>query len=472
MTENAYHFIGIGGIGMSGLARILLSRGVKVSGSDVAKTSTIEKLIEEGATIYRGQSAEHIKKGQIVVYSTDIKTENPEYQAARVLECPLWHRSDLLNHLIQGYKSLAVTGTHGKTTTSSLLAAVLLEAETDASFALGGILANIGTNARGGKGELFAFEADESDGSFLRYHPFGAIVTNIDNDHLGYYKGSTQYLIRAFKTCMDQVQSKEHLFWCGDDPFLSQLNYGGYSYGFAAKCDWRAANFRQKGFSFLFDIHHREHVYQNIEVALIAEHNALNALAVFALCKGLGITEEVIRAAFRSFKGALRRCEKKGEHKGILFIDDYGHHPTEIHLTLKAICKAVPDQRVLAVFQPHRYSRTKDCLGQYASIFDCASQVMITDVYAAGEKPIEGVSSHTILDELQAHGYSSHRYVPRDQLVKTLADEVQPGDVVVTFGAGDITHVGNETLTFLKEHEQVCVEDTCASHQASFSTLV
>jgi len=448
--DKRYHFIGIGGIGMSALARILLHRKIPVSGSDIALSYTIEGLIKEGAIIHRGHSGEIITPEMTVVYSSDIKNDNPEYQAALKLKCKLLHRSELLAQLIQGHRSLAVAGTHGKTTTSALLASVLVGAGLDPSFAVGGILPQFHANSRCGHGDIFAFEADESDGTFLKYHPFGAIITNIDDDHLNNFDNRFDKLVEAFRIFMSQVKSPEHLFWCGDDQHLSKLQVLGKTYGFGAGCDWVASNYRQKGFHIFFDIKREGRTYKDIEVASIGRYNALNALAVFGLATSLGISEDAIRMAFRSFQGVMRRCEKKGAYEGIRFLDDYAHHPTEISVTLQAIRNAVPEQRLVAIFQPHRYSRTQSCLGSYGTIFDQADELIVTDIFAAGESPISNLTHQNIIEEVQQASSISTQYVPRSALSHMLATFLRPGDVVVTLGAGDVTKVASETLSALE----------------------
>lgn len=449
MTQN-YHFIGIGGIGMSGLARLLLSRKISVTGSDIAISSTVENLIAQGATIHKGHSAKNVPPGSTVVYTSDVNQENPEYQAALKQNLPLLHRSDLLALILKDHRSLAVAGTHGKTTTSALLATTLVEAEFDPSFAVGGILPAFQSNASYGKGEYFPFEADESDRSFLKYHPFGVIITNIDQDHLINYEGSFSLLIESFKTFMSQVQSSKHLFWCKDDEHLSKLNFPGVTYGFHPSSDWKIISHRQEGFKMFFDVEHQGNKYSEIELSLSGRHNILNATAVFGLSLTLGAEEEKIRDAFKTFQGVLRRCEEKGRFNDILFLDDYAHHPVEIETTLKGIRKAIGTKRLIAVFQPHRYSRTQDCLGQYGNIFDAADELFVTDIYAAGETPIPNLSSALILDEIQQKSKISSQIISRPKLSQLLSDFVQPGDVVVTLGAGDITKLAPDTLALLE----------------------
>lgn len=448
MTKTT-HFIGIGGIGMSSLARLLIGKNHSVSGSDAAVNYITEGLEKEGARIFKGQSSTNITPHMRVIYSSDIKADNPEYQAALQLKCILMHRSDLLAELAREHRSLAVAGTHGKTTTSALLASVLVEAGLDPSFSVGGVLPQFHSNARLGQGDLFAFEADESDGTFLKYTPYGAIVTNIDNDHLVNFSGSEETLIKAFEVFLNQVSSPKHLFWCGDDDHLRKLNALGQSYGFGADCKWRVSNFRQQGFSITVDIENNGTIYKDVKVALTGQHNALNASAVFGLCMSLGVDEASIRKAFESFQGVLRRCQQKGEKHGVTFIDDYGHHPTEISATIKAIRQAVGERRLVVIFQPHRYSRTKDCLGQYRHIFDLADELVITDIFAAGESPILSVTADVILNEVRAASTIPAKYIPRSQLATVLADSSLPHDVIVTFGAGDITKLSDEVMKIL-----------------------
>lgn len=450
--KESYHFIGIGGIGMSGLARLLLNQNIKVTGSDIAFNPVIEGLMKEGAVIHRGQAAENVSPQTTVVFSSDIKADNPELQAAQKMQCALMHRADLLAHLLEGYKSLAVAGTHGKTTTSSLLATVMVDAEIDPSFAIGGMLPAFQSNARFGRGEYFAFEADESDRSFLKYHPFGAIVTNIDNDHLINYEGNFDLLIENFKLFMQQVQSPDHLFWCKDDAYLEKLGFPGQTYGFHPKSDWRIMAVQQDGFRMYMDIEHEKKMYSKIELALVGRHNVLNAAAVFGLSIMLGIPEASIRQSLKSFKGVLRRCENKGTYNRVQFLDDYAHHPTELQTTLRGIRQAVGPRRLIAVFQPHRYSRTQDCLGSFGTIFDAADELIITDIYGAGEIPIPNLSHETIKQEIEQHSNISCHYVPRSALSHFLSQFVQPNDVVVTLGAGDITKLSNETLVLLEKN--------------------
>lgn len=464
MIDNC-HFIGIGGIGMSGLARILLSRNSIVTGSDIHSSATTDELAKNGAKVFIGHSSEHILPKSTVVYSSDIKKDNPELLSAVQLQCPLLHRSDLLNHLMMGYKTLAVAGTHGKTTTSALLTAVLETGGLDPTFAVGGIIPQFQTNAKHGAGEYFVAEVDESDGTFLKYSPFGAIITNIDLDHMNFY-GTEKALIQAFHEFATKVSSPYHLFWCGDDPRLRNLQLPGISYGLNENVDCKGSNIRQEGWGLKFDITFRNIKYENVEVALIGYHNVLNALAVFGMGIVLGINESSIRNALATFKGVKRRCEKKGEHQGVLFLDDYAHHPTEILTTLKGIRKAIGERRLIAVFQPHRYSRTKDCLGTFSGIFEAADELVITDIYASGEPPIADLTSADVLKEIKEATLLPCYYQPRQQLVNYLHEHLRPHDVVVSLGAGDITKLAVETLEYLQNHpiKKFVVGLVCGGH--------
>jgi UDP-N-acetylmuramate--alanine ligase len=448
MSEH-YHFIGIGGIGMSGIARILLERNAKVSGSDIVSSPITEQLKQMGGKIFHGQSPNHITPSMTVVFSTDIKECNPEFQAAVKLKCRMLHRSEMLLELMKGFKTLAITGTHGKTTTTSLLSWVLHKSGVDPSFCIGGMLPQFKSNAMHGKGAYFVAEADESDGTFLRYHPYGGIVTNIDLDHMNYYKTET-YLVDSFKKFMDLVVRLDLLFWCGDDARLNALEHKGVDYGFSKKCQLQCSSYRQDGWTSYCNIAFEGKYYDDVELGLVGQHNILNAAAVFGLALRLGMPEGKIRNALKTFGGVARRCEKKGEFKSILFLDDYAHHPTEIHTTLKGIKAAFPKRRLIAVFQPHRYSRTKDCIGMYGPIFNDADHLIVTDIYSAGEAQIPGLSAQNVLQEVQAFSKISCCYVPRENLAMEIVKTASCHDVVITLGAGSITKVSHETLELLQ----------------------
>ena len=448
MTEKT-HFIGIGGIGMSALARILLQKGAKVSGSDMNSSAITECLAKEGAEIFIGHSAKHVAEATRVIYSTDIREDNPEYQEVLQRKIPLFHRSECLAKLMKNCVPLLVTGTHGKTTTSSLLAHVLIHAGLSPSYAIGGIVRSTGVNSGYGKGQYFVAEADESDGSFLRYPSFGAIITNIDNDHLNYWK-TEEALLHGFKQFAEQVSSPEHLFWCADDESLAALQIEGISYGFDEKADLRVHNYQQLEWKNSFDLTFDGERYSEIEIPLIGGHNVLNASAVFGMGLKLEIPEETLREAFLSFQGVGRRVEKKGECNSIAVYDDYGHHPTEIFATIRAVKAAIHGRRLVVAFQPHRYTRTRDCMDQCPEAFDFADEIVLTDIYAASEVPIAGVTGESLYAKF--HQHAGIHFVGREGLSAFLAHLLRPKDVLLTLGAGDITRVGPEVLTLLKEN--------------------
>lgn len=446
--ERQYHFIGIGGIGMSALAHFLLQKGDQVSGSDVAPSFMLEQLEKKGAKIFIGHSPDNIKNPTAVIYSTAVAKENPEIVQAELNGVPLLHRSELLHHLMKDYSPLLVTGTHGKTTTSSLLAHLLVDAGLEPAYAVGGLINSLGSHGGHGKGSWFVAEADESDGSFLKYSPFGAIITNIDNDHLDYWK-ILDKMIEGFKKFIRLVQSPKHLFYCGDDEILCSLKPKGVSYGFGEENDLYIKNFRQEGWKNIFDLSFEGEEYSEIEVPLIGGHNVLNSAAVFGLGIRMEIPEKKIREAFSNFTGVSRRSEFKGEKRGISVFDDYGHHPTEIFATLRAIKQAIHHRKLVVAFQPHRYSRTRDSLSEFGPAFESADQIILTDIYSAGEATIAGVTNEILLSKIKDCSPLDARYIPRDKLSAFLAGHLQPDDVLVTMGAGDITKVGPEVLQLL-----------------------
>lgn len=440
-----YHFIGIGGIGMSALARILLKRGEIVSGSDQNPSANLEQLKHEGAKVFIGHSPKNIKTADFVIYSTDIPPENSELEAAKKKNISLLHRSMLLAQLMEGYAPVLVTGTHGKTTTASLLAHMLLESGLDPSYAVGGYFHGPNSNGRHGKGVYFAIEADESDGSFLNYPIFSAIITNLEHDHMEFWK-SEEALLAAFAEFAKRVGSKKHFFWCYDDPMLRSLNLGGFSYGFNDKADLVIDNFHQEKWKMIFDLSFQGASYRNLQIPLIGGHNVLNAAAVFGLGIQLDIPIDSMRASLQNFQGIGRRVEKKGSVADIEIYDDYAHHPTEIFATLRALKSACNGKRIIVAYQPHRFTRTKYCMDDFADAFHYADQVVLTDIFAASEQPIANITSEKVLERIKSSGYKAIRFVKREELIDDLAQFLKPGDVLITMGAGDITHVGPAVL--------------------------
>lgn len=446
---SGYHFIGIGGIGMSALAHILLDRGGSVSGSDIAVGAEVVRLRNRGATIFSGHSAEYIHPKMTVVYNSAIAQGNSEFSAAKDLGCRLRHRSELLAELMQGKKCLAVAGTHGKTTTTSLLSWVFHSAGSDPSFAIGGIVPQLGGNSRQGGGAYFIAEADESDGTFLRYPSTGAIITNIDCDHMEFFH-TPQRLCEAFTAFAGNVAEPSLLFFFGDDERLSACCCGrGISFGFGAACELRIIEWQQIGWSLFFTIDWKGKRYEKISVALVGRHNVTNAAAVFGLALAAGLEESAIRSALASFDGVVRRCHKLGECSKIQVIDDYAHHPAAVSVTLQAIRDAIGERRMIVLFQPHRYSRTKETLGQWGKAFDCVDKLFISEIYSAGE-PATGITHCAIIDEVAAASSVPCSALAREDAPAFLAGFCRPHDVLVTMGAGDVTGVGKEILELWK----------------------
>ena len=451
MSRNV-HFIGIEGIGMSGLATILLEKGsAAVSGSDMKAGGMGERLKALGATVLAGHAAVNLPQVATVVVSTEIPQDNPELAEARKKGYPILHRSDLLRELMEGYEVLAVTGTHGKTTTTALLSHVLYEGGSDPSFAVGGIMMNFGTNARHGHGKYFVAEADESDGTFLKYPYVGAIVTNIDTDHLSHY-GTIEVLEEAFKEFLLKAPDPNKLIFCGDDERLWKLQPKGTSYGFSFRNDVRVEQVRPFEDGTRFDVRVRNVLYKDIAIQLLGRHNVLNASAVFALALALGMRETSIRSALFSFNGVKRRLERKQAGSGCLVFDDYAHHPTEIRATISALRQSIGERRLVAVYQPHRPSRMNHIANELAGAFLEAEVVVVTDLYLASEAAQDG-GSKKIFDIIAStnEGVEVH-YVPRSSLTEGLLNILRPHDVALFLGAGDITKASDDVGMALRSH--------------------
>lgn len=437
------HFIGIGGIGMSALAKILLMQKIPVSGSDIASSYVTEELKSLGAKVYIGHEAKNVPQDAIVVYSTDIAKDNPEFLFAIKNHLEVMHRSDFLQKMMKGKKTIAIAGTHGKTTTTSLMATVFTECGMHPTFAVGGFVKNYRTNATWGKGEYFIAEADESDGTFLKYTPFGAIVTNIGMDHMNYF-GTKERLTDAFLKFLFKVQSHEHLFFCKDNKYLNEICHHGVGYGFAEDSALKGSNFSQEGWRLFLDIRFQGKLYKKVEAPLVGFHNALNVLAVFGYAIASGIREEAVRAALLKFEGVKRRSDVIAEKEGVVFVDDYAHHPTEIASTLNGLKAVFQNKRLVAVYQPHRFSRVKDCKGSFGKIFDDADELIVTDIYSAGEAPIRDVSAMNIVGEVLEESDVPTVFVQQEKLHDYLNRFLKKGDAVVFMGAGDISSFGRQ----------------------------
>ena len=433
------HFIGIGGAGMSGLARISLSHGITVSGSDAKDSSVVKALQALGATIATVHSASNVDGADLVVYSTAISTSNPELMRAQELKLSILTRAAALSILMSESKSIAVAGTHGKTTTSSMMAVALQACGADPSFAIGGTITASGSNAHRGTGEIFVAEADESDGSFIEYHPFAAIVTNVEHDHVDFF-ATLADVAQAFKDFAATINKDGFLTYCADDEGARALastvkTCALISYGIDETCDLRLDSIELEAMGSRARAIWRGKVVGFIELQVPGHHNLLNAAAVLATGLNLGFPAPELLTGLSVFRGTGRRFELIGTVHGIRVIDDYGHHPTEIDVTLKAARRFAGDGRLIVIFQPHRYSRTKAFSAQFAKALDVADRAIVLEVYAASEKPIAGVTSRLITGAM-----NQGEYIPNFiEVTDSVIDTAQPQDVIITLGAGDVS---------------------------------
>ena len=433
------HFIGIGGAGMSGLARISLSHGITVSGSDAKDSSVVKALQALGATIATTHAASNVDGADLVVYSTAISSSNAELMRAQELKLSTLTRAAALSILMSESKSIAVAGTHGKTTTSSMMAVALQACGADPSFAIGGTITASGSNAHRGTGEIFVAEADESDGSFIEYHPYAAIVTNVEHDHVDFF-ATPEDVAQAFKDFAATINKDGFLTYCADDQGAKALastvkTCALISYGVDESCDLRLDSIELEAMGSRARAIWRGKVVGFIELQVPGHHNLLNAAAVLATGLNLGFPAPELLTGLAVFRGTGRRFELKGTVHGIRVIDDYGHHPTEIDVTLKAARRFAGDGRLIVIFQPHRYSRTKAFSAQFAKALDMADRAIVLEVYAASEKPIAGVTSRLITDAM-SHG----EYIPNFiEVTDSVIDSAEPQDVIITLGAGDVS---------------------------------
>lgn len=438
---------------MSGVAHLLLKAGLRVSGSDLKENRVTEELKRLGAKIYIGHHDQNITDQDAVVYSSAIKEDNPEMRQAKVLGIPLLKRAEALALLMQQKTAITIAGSHGKTTTTSLISYMLLEAGLCPTVAIGGILKNIDTNACLGSGEFFVAEADESDGSFLYYQPKHSIITNIDYEHMDYYHNFENEL-SAFKSFIKQTQEGGCVFACSDDLNLKRLfsDYKGkvVFFGLNEPTDICAKNIELNGLVSDFDCFLKDKFISRFHLALGGRHNISNALSVIGLGLELGIDLGYIRRTLEGYKGAGRRLEIKFKNDKYLVIDDYAHHPSEIKATLAAV-DGLAVRRKIVVFQPHRYSRTQLLLDEFAASFDQADVLVITDIYAASEQPIEGVNAQALLNKIkETLPDKPVLYLEKEKIAEFLLGFVRIGDLVITLGAGDIVRVADELAEKLK----------------------
>ena len=447
------HFVGIGGIGMSGIAEVLLNLGYRVSGSDLKATEITRRLEALGGRILCGHAARNVEEADVVVISSAVRRENPEVLEARRRKIPVIPRAAMLAELMRLKYGVAIAGSHGKTTTTSMAAHLLAQAGLDPTAVVGGKVNGFGSNAKLGKGDYMVVEADESDGSFLRIPPTIAIVTNIDPEHLDYWK-TPEALRQGFVDFVNRVPFYGRAILCIDHPtvqsMLPEVEARVATYGTSPTADYRADDVEVRGHAVRFDAYRRGEPLGRFEVAMVGRHNAQNALAVVALGDEMGIPPDVTRAALASFEGVQRRFTIRGETAGVTVVDDYGHHPAEVRATLRGAREAFR-RRVVCLFQPHRYTRTRDLLAEFATAFNDADVLVLTDVYAAGEDPIPGVSAAPLAEAIRACGHRDVTLVPRADLARAARERVRPGDLVLTLGAGDVTAVGPELLELLEK---------------------
>src|SRR6185312_10426248 len=442
------HFVGIGGIGMSAIAEIMLRIGYQVQGSDARAGANTERLERLGAKVFIGHDAAHIDGASAIVFTSAVKADNPELAAARARRIPLVRRAEMLAELMRQQHSVAVGGTHGKTTTTSMVAAILDAAGFDPTVVNGGIINAYGANAKVGEGDWIVVEADESDGTFLRLRPTVAVVTNIDPEHLDYYE-TFEAVKRAFQDFVASIPFYGFAAVCVDDPDVQEMaarveNRRLITYGTNPQAEVRALNvgFGAEGSTFDTLINSPDGtttVLGEVTLPMAGEHNVLNALAAIAIGRELGAPEKAIRKGLAEFGGVRRRFTFTGQGRGVRVVDDYGHHPVEITHVLRA-ARAVTNGRVIAVVQPHRYTRLRDLFQEFCRAFNDADAVIVADVYPAGEAPIEGASRDALVEGLRRHG---HRHVLALEspaaLPALIAAEAKAGDLVVCLGAGDIT---------------------------------
>ncbi|MBF67350.1 MAG: UDP-N-acetylmuramate--L-alanine ligase [Gammaproteobacteria bacterium] len=443
------HFVGIGGAGMCGIAEVLIHEGYQVSGSDIAEGATVERLRDLGARVMIGHAAQNVDNADVVVASSAVGDSNPEVREARGRRVPVVPRAEMLGELMRFRQGIAIAGTHGKTTTTSLAASLFAEAGLDPTFVIGGLLNSAGSNAQLGSGNYVIAEADESDASFLQLQPLTAVLTNIDGDHLAFYDNSFDKLRETFLSFVHNLPFYGLLVACIDDPevrrLLPDVQRQTVTYGFSPDADFRAENFHQEGPRSSFTVRHRGQAL-DITLDLPGRHNALNALAAVALATEEGIAAESITQGLAGFAGVGRRFEFVGEFAAddgaFVLVDDYGHHPTEVAVTVSAARECWPGRRVVMVYQPHRYTRTALLFDEFVRVLSDVDVLILADVYAAGEVPIEGARGEDLYAAIAAPNVHFVEFL--ESAPSLLEEIVEPGDVVLTQGAGKTSQLAGE----------------------------
>jgi UDP-N-acetylmuramate--alanine ligase len=444
------HFVGIGGIGMSGIAELLLNLGYKVSGSDISSSDITRRLESFGGIIFQGHSAEQIRGADVVVTSSAIGPDNPEVAAAGQGSTPVIPRAEMLAELMRLKYSVAIAGAHGKTSTTSIVASVLGKGGLDPTVVIGGKLKSIDSNALLGEGDYIVAEADESDGSFLKISPTIAVVTNIDREHLDFYQ-DLNAIKEVFLSFIDKIPFYGLAVLCLDDEpiqdIIPNIQKRFTTYGMSTQANLQAKDVVFEGLKSRFHVHHLGVKLGEIVLNLPGIHNVYNALAAIAVGIELDIPFDVIKSALQTAEGVQRRLEIKGENKGVTVVDDYGHHPTEVKITLQAVRESWPDRRVVVVFQPHRYTRTQALFDDFTRAFYQSDLLVVLPIYAAGEKKIKGVEGHTLFEGIRSHGHREVVYMQNfETAVSHLKKVLTRSDILLTMGAGDVWKVGEMIL--------------------------
>jgi UDP-N-acetylmuramate--alanine ligase len=448
------HFVGIGGIGMSGIAELLLNLGYRVSGSDLRASEITRRLEQLGGRVYEGHQAEQIEGADVVVTSSAVNVSNPEVAAAQGAGIPVIPRAEMLAELMRIKFSIAIAGAHGKTSTTSLVAAVLGAGKLDPTVVIGGKLLGIGTNAVLGQGDFLVAEADESDGSFLKYNPAIAVVTNIDREHLDFYP-DLDAIKEVFLDFIERIPFYGLAVLCLDNEsvqdLLPRVKKRVATYGTSPQADFQATEIRFEGLASQFTVNHGGKVLGEIRLNLPGMHNVYNAMASVVVGLELDLPFATIKKALETVPGVGRRIEIKGEVRGVTVVDDYGHHPTEIKTTLAAVAQSWPGRRKVVVFQPHRYTRTQSLFDEFTRAFYESDRLLVLPIYAASETPIQGVDSRQLSEQIRAHGHKDVHYMDGfDACEAFLRETLEAGDLLLTLGAGDVVRIGENLLTQLR----------------------
>lgn len=443
------HFVGIGGAGMCGIAEVLLNQGYEIAGSDMKESKNTQRLKELGVDIFIGHDAAHIETADVLVVSTAIDTSNPEVNAALSRRLPIVRRAQMLAELMRYRHGIAIAGTHGKTTTTSLIASILGEAGFDPTYVIGGLLNSAGTNAKLGSSRYFVAEADESDASFLHLQPMVSVVTNIDADHMETYGGDFEVLKRTFIDFLHNLPFYGLAVVCGDDPIvtelLPQIARPTVTYGFNEGNDVRAVDIEQDGLQTRFTALREGRDPLQVTLNLPGLHNVLNSLAAIAVATDEGVDDAAMVKALDDFEGVGRRFQRLGEMHAVQLVDDYGHHPREVAATIAAARQAYPDRRLVMLFQPHRYTRTRDCFEDFVHVLSSVDALLLLDVYSAGEKPISGADSRSLARSVRNRGLVDPVFVEAsDELASILPSILKAGDVLLTQGAGTVGSIAVE----------------------------